>query len=161
MNTQISTDLQRTWQVAKDNHWQFRVVGSGEMPLEPVYKDQWWYLPLTPDMDVPNEGKKRLEALRRAGVRIQGVIVAHESPKLLTTFKKAEKKPEFKITFNPKALTDILRILGQITSAFIAFTVWLITSVFSATLLIDPALIVVLESGEKVEVMTWYDSISS
>lgn len=160
MNTQISTEAQMVLELGKARHWQFRVMGKEDMPLEPYYKDQWWFLPLTPDMNVPEEGKRRLEALRRAGVRIYGVIVAHEAPKLLTTAKKTRKKPGIATDFKSSTLPIIVRIFGALASAFITLCVWLIGAVFSTVLFIDPVLIVVLESGERIEVLKWFDFTS-
>lgn len=160
MNTQISIEAQRVLELGRTQHWHFRVVGKGEMPSAPYYKDQWWYLPLTPDINVPEEGKRRLEALRRAGVHIQGVIVAHETPKLLTTDKTARKKPEMATDFKSSTLPDIVRIFGALASAFVTFCVWLIGTVFSTALLIDPALVVVLEGGERILVFKWLNSTS-
>lgn len=152
MNTQIiSNEARKAVVIGLQSHWQFRVVGNGTLPSNPVYKNEWWFEPLTTQA-IPEEGKARLEALRRSGIRFQGVVVAHEAPRLLTTEKKVEKKPDFKISPS----TDILTVLGSLASGIAAFSLF-VFSLFFQAILIDPALIVVLEDGTWVEVMTWYE----
>lgn len=154
MFTQIvfSPEAKKAIAVGKKEHWHFRVVGSGEPLKEPVYKNQWWYEPFTPNSNIPQEGNTRLNALRRAGIRFQGVVVAHEAPRLLTAAKKVEKKPDSKISLSP----DILTVLGSVASVFLMMAVFVFSAFFQAVL-VDPALIVVLEDGTWVEVMTWYE----
>jgi len=152
MNTQIiSNEARKAVFLGSQNHWRFRVVGNGEPPKEPVYKNEWWFETLT-TQSIPSEGKDRLEALRRAGIRFCGVVVAHEAPRLLSVEKKVEKKPDLKITVSPSILT----FLGSLASGFLMLAL-LVFSAFFQAILIDPALIVVLEDGTWVEVMTWYE----
>lgn len=146
MNTKIiSRDAKRAVELGRKEHWRFRVIGQGEVPMEPSYRDHWWFQVITD----PTHGKDRLEALRRAGVRFKGIVLAHEAPLLLS----APKEPDSKI--NPsipayQSSTDGL-VLG------LAMGLVLLARVVFQAILSDPALIVVLEDGTWLEVATWYE----
>lgn len=148
MNTIISQQTRQALAVGMTNLWLFRVVGTGEVPNEPTYRDKWWFEPLTAQ-NIPSEGKRRLDALRKARVPIKGVVYAHEAPKLLMAPKPP--KPDFKISSS-----DIVTALGDV--ARVILTVFgVVFALFFQAILVDPALIVVLEDGTWVEVMTWYE----
>ncbi len=66
--------------VGKEHHWRFRVVGNGGMIEEPDFKNGWWYCP---ESTTPPEAVGRVNALINRGVKIQGVIVAHETSNAL------------------------------------------------------------------------------
>jgi hypothetical protein len=151
MNTIISSEAKRAIDLAYKEHWRFRVVGHGELPKEPSYKDQWWFIP-TAD---PEHGKDRIDVLRRAGVRFKGIVVAHEAPRMLV----APKEPDFKINPSP-SIPATNKSTGDLASGLAMGLVLLISVVFQA-LLLDPALIVVLEDGTWLEVTTWYEPITS
>lgn len=126
MNTIISYQARQAIAIGRQNHWRFKVTQK---------RDEWVY----ETVEVPQVGKDRIDALRRAGVRINGFVVGHEAPRLLTA-PKEEKKHDFKIT--PVSIPDLSWMLELVVTLF-----------FSA--LLDPALIVVLEDGTWLEVMNW------
>ncbi len=146
MNTQIiSYEAKKAIAVGRRNHWRFRVTGQGELPKESAYKNEWWFEPVTD----PEYGKERLAALRRAGVRFKGIVIAHEAPRLLV----APKEPDFKI--NPSIPAS--NMSTNDLASDLAMGLVLLISVFFQAILLDPALIVVLEDGTWLEVMTWYE----
>ncbi|MBE0649912.1 MAG: hypothetical protein IH595_03625 [Bacteroidales bacterium] len=153
MNTQIvhSVEARKAISLGLQLHQCYKVVGQGELPTEPIYKNEWWFETWT-TQEIPEEGIRRLEALKKAGIAIKGVIVAHEAPRLLAAEKKVEKKPDFKISRS----TDILTFLGSLASVFVMLAMFVVSAFFQAVL-IDPALIVVLKDGTWLEVMTWYE----
>ena len=148
MNTIITNEARKVLLLGLQNHMIFRVVGSGEAPHEPVYKDEWWFERLD-GQNIPLEGKRRLEVLRRAGIHIQDVIVAHEAPRLLTAPKKER---DSKIS-PPKG---ILTFLVTLASVYVQLVLFVVAILFQ-TVLIDPALIVVLKDGSWIEVVTWLE----
>jgi len=147
MNTIISPEAKRAIDLAYKEHWRFRVIGQGELPKEPSYKDQWWFQPITE----PEKGKDRIAALRRAGVPIKGLVIAHEAPRLLS----APKEPDSKIN---TSIPNLGAPSSDLASGLLMGLVLLGSLVFQA-LLVDPALIVVLNDDAHtwLEVMTWYE----
>lgn len=130
MNTIISYQARQAIAIGRKNHWRFSVTEK---------RDEWVY----ETVEVPQVGLDRIDALRRAGVRINGFVVGHEAPRILTA-PKEEKKHDFKIT--PVSIPDL--------SFLFEFAFLIVGAVFRAVLL-DPALIVVLEDGTWLEVMNW------
>lgn len=150
MNIQrMSPETQIVMQLAKEKHWGFRVCGSGDMIKDPVYKHQYWLIPLTQnDSTIPKAAINRVEAIKKTGVGVKGVIVVHEAPKYLTAPKK-EKKPVDVSSYTTP-------ILGSITAGLTAFfTLFGYLFLLVPLLLIDPMCIVVLNDGTYVEVMRW------
>jgi hypothetical protein len=145
MNTLVLTNqASAAMKVANEHHWQFKVLGTGKVLTEPIYTDSWW---LTPATKIPAAGLKRVDALRKAGIPIKGFVIAHEAPKLLAA-PKEEPKPQPTQTSSSIPSFDASFILE---GALLAFGL-----IFRA-MLIDPALIVVLEDGTYLEVLTWLD----
>ena len=146
MNTQlISHEARKAVQVGYDNHWRFRVVGQGEVPEKAFYQDEWIFDPV----QVPVVAQDRISALKRSGIHIKGFVVAHEAPRLLTA---PAPKPDFKNGLTP----DILPDTNQLFSNLIQGLLFFVTLILQVALL-DPAVIVVLEDGTWLEVMTWYE----
>lgn len=147
MNTQLITyEARRAIQIGYANHWRFRVVGQGEVPAQSFYKDEWVFEPI----DAPQVAQDRIETLKRFGFGIKGFVIAHEAPRLLTA--PAPKKQDFKNNQTKDILPEVEAIFG----VFLKGVLFFFSLVFQAALL-DPALIVVLEDGTWLEVMTWYE----
>jgi hypothetical protein len=147
MNTKIiSYDARKAVQVGYDNHWRFRVVGQGEVPAESFYRDEWVFEPIK----APQVAQDRIEKLKQSGIRFKGFVIAHEAPRLLSA--PAPKKNDFKNNQTSGILPDAEALFGNLLKGFLFF----LTFVFQVALL-DPALIVVLEDGTWLEVMTWYE----
>ena len=149
MNTQIISQQARQAILAgRRIHQRFKVVGHGDLPEEPFYKDEWWFETI---QTMPDKGKACLEELQRAKVHIKGMVIAHEAPRLLTAPKATPKKEDFEVPANP-----ILPAVEVVASVFVTILLVVFGLAFRAVLL-DPALIVVLEDGTWLEVMTWYE----
>ena len=146
MSTQIISDQARkAIHIGYDNHWRFRVVGKGEIPKGPIYKDEWVLVPVI----APEMGKERLNALQASGIRFKGFVIAHEAPRLLSTPASIPKKANF-------TSDSILPDAGTLVSHLVAGLIFCFSLLFQAVLL-DPALIVILEDETWLEVMTWYE----
>src|SRR5687768_14066312 len=149
MQTQLITpEARKAILVGRSNHWRFRVLGQGDMPAESFYKDQWVFEPHTTVPNIPKEGYPMLDALRRSGVHFKGYVIAHEAPRLLAAPKEAPK-PDVKKT------PDILPATQNFD--FFVMLLPLIFELLFRVVLLDPALIVVLEDGTWLQVMTWYE----
>lgn len=146
MHTLISSDARKAVQVGYENHWRFRVVGQGNVPEKSFYKDEWVFVPVA----APTMAQDRLDTLKRSGIRFKGFVVAHEAPRLLTA--PAPKKHDFKNSQTETILPDASIFFGKLLQGLFFF----IGLLFQVALL-DPALIVILEDGSWLEVMTWYE----
>ena len=140
--------------IARENGMTMRVIGQGDVPLEPFYMDEWWYSLVSAESTIPAEGLRRIEALVKGGVPIESLMIRHEAPRLLTAPKeqKQEKKEE------PVSLSsfDLLPVLKAIT-AVLGAVLAVFGYIFITTIQLDPALIAVLPDGTWVEVVTWYE----
>jgi hypothetical protein len=140
--------------VAERNGMTMRVVGQGDVPLEPFYLDEWWYSRVSAESTIPAEGVRRIKALVKGGVPIECLIIRHEAPRLLTApreEKQAEKeKPNRDVTFNAlPVLEAIVAVLGAFLAVF--------GFIFVMAIRLDPAIIAVLPDRTWLEVVTWYD----
>lgn len=150
---QVSETAKQTIQVGRAHRWWWRVAELREYPLAPRYRDGWWFVPSDP-ASLPGFARQRVEAIRNAGIPIQGVVVAHEAPRLLP----APKNPR---TPKPVVPRPILR---KALAAAAALSVLLLYAtglslVFGLTLLLDPVVYVVLNDGNGrstwIEVVRW------
>jgi hypothetical protein len=129
MNKIISYEAKRAIAIGRRNHWRFRVVSKAP---------EWVY----EEVLAPTVALDRIAVLKRAGVPIKGFVIAHEAPKLLAAPKEEPKPPSPQILLDFSPLEEVLKFVGNL---------------FLIAILLDPALIVVLEDGTWLEVMTWYE----
>lgn len=144
----ISDDARYALAVGRDNHYWFRVLGAMGVIPQPVYKDEWWFLPYEPGLNIPEKALKRAEILK-SEIPIKQMIVAHEAPLLLCA--PAPKKKE---------LPDIGNVVGVMfkTAGVVLLAMFSIVGLaFTTALMSDPALICVLPDGTWIEVMRWYE----
>jgi hypothetical protein len=146
-----SRDTQLALEMADEEHWDFRVLGTEGMLDDPLYRDEWWFIPLDSEMIIPQRALKRVEAIQNLGIRTQGLIVAHEAPLLLNEPQKPKlviqhDELEQMIVQFANFVMEVARIFGLI----VLFSL-------SSIVMLDPALIVVLEDGTWVEVMRWVE----
>ena len=90
----------------------------------------------------------------KGGVSIDGLMIRHEAPRLLTAPKEEKRvekeKPDAIPTFNAfPVLAAILGVLGAVLAVF--------GYIFITAVQLDPAIIAVLPDGTWLEVLTWYD----
>src|SRR3990170_3904076 len=84
----VSDEAVEAIELGRKNHWWFRVLGDGGMIDAPVYQNGWWFEPLiSSECTIPSTAMRRVDILKSAGIKIQGCIIAHEAPLLLTAPK--------------------------------------------------------------------------
>src|SRR5688572_1189801 len=109
--------------VARSNGMTMRVVGQGDVPLDPFYLDEWWYSLLSAESTIPAEGVRRIKALVKGGVPIECLMIRHEAPRLLTApqeekqGKKEKRATDDSLNVLP-LLQVILGVLGAIVAVF-------------------------------------------
>lgn len=143
--------------VARNNGMTMRVVGQGDVPLEPFYLDEWWYSRISAESTIPAEGVRRIQTLLKGGVPIDCLMIRHEAPRLLTAPKeeKQVKKEEAASmpTFNALSLLEVIVIaLGAVLAVFGYVFIAALTAIQ-----LDPAIVAVLPDGTWIEVVSWYE----
>lgn len=146
----VSREAREVVNFGREKHWRFHPIQASGKLATPVIIDDWLFIPVDDDTSIiPGTALARVEAIKSAGFKTQGLILAHEAPKMLPMPKR---QPKPKTEEAPKVNTSL--IVEFITGALEVFGYVLL---FSAMAIVDPALIVVLEDGTWLEVMTWYE----
>ena len=140
--------------VARNNGMTMRVVGQGDVPLEPFYLDEWWYSLLTAESTIPAEGVRRIEALVKGGVPIECLMIRHEAPRLLTAPEEEKQTPKGKT--DTYIATGAFALLGAIV-AVLGAVLAVFGYIFITAIQLDPAIVAVLPDGTWLEVVTWYE----
>jgi hypothetical protein len=84
--------------MARKNHLGIRLVGLGDVPEQPVFRNGWWYEPLTAESTLPAAAVKRAQTFLNAGIRPKGFVIAHETSNLLPAPTSA---PQVKTRLSP------------------------------------------------------------
>jgi hypothetical protein len=147
MNTQIQTPIF----VLPD---QYDVVGSGEMPTEPVQVGMWWVVPADQyPKKIPKEATQRLFEFLKTGTPCIGFVIADDMAKIEYEREQEKKKQE---------LTKKIVTVGAISAAaplilpVIGMGLGLAAMVFGLCAY-DPMLIAVLEDRRWVCLDSWFD----
>lgn len=136
----------------RKRHMRFHVRGQGDVPLEPFYKDEWWYEILKSDSIIPAGTKERIEVLKKAGIPITALVIAHEAPRLLVA-PKEESMPVRVDDDTSFDLSSVVEAVSELLRVALAVFGFLLVSAIS----LDPALIAILPDGTWLEVATWYE----
>lgn len=178
----ISNEAKEVLTMAREKHWGVRIIGEGDMLTSHVHEDDWLYIPLEQDHSIiPKRALDRLRAIKAAGIRTQGAIVAHEAPRLLAPPKQDSKIAGIDKKKIKRALLTgtVLAVAGGgVMVAFVTIVVSIVAVLFAAMAavgvlmgfafmlvsvgcLIDPCLIVCLddEYGTRIELMRWISEV--
>jgi hypothetical protein len=146
MNALQSNELTKVMMLAERKHWWIKPLGVEEPITKPIYRNGWWFVPLKEDKSIiPSKAIRRVKELRKIGIRIGRIIVAHEAPKELCA--PIQPKPIRVPSKQVHTSTDLSGLVGVLVMA--------LPYLLLAPLFIDPALIVQLPDGTLVEVMRW------
>jgi hypothetical protein len=148
MNTQtklyFSEVAERAIKEGEKHLYRFKIVGYGPVPEKPYNQGFWYIEPVAK----PPRGARRIKLLMDAGVRIKGIVVAHEA-----------KTDDFKINL-PSIPNETWREIGEIAlKVFLGMglVVGFIALAFLNICLNDPAVIVILEDNTWLEVENYYE----
>ncbi len=152
MDALISPLAHKALAIGQKHHWGFQVVDKIDIPEEPTYKAGWWLESL---QEAPQEAQDRVMALERAGIRVKGIVLAHEAPPLLPA-----PAPDIKIA---PIVSDarkvavgagaVLLVASQVVAVAAAAAVAMPVLLLAA--MVDPKVLVVLEDGTMMEVVRW------
>ncbi len=151
--------------LAEEKHWGIRDLGYKEVPTIPKFVDGFWEEPFS-DSNTNRMAVKRLRAIQAAQIPMKGYFIRHETTRQLTAPVKTKKafpwKPVMVAAVAAVAVTGIaVGLLAALVVALVgvvAMAVLVPSAMFMGVLAaacIDPALVVVLASGEALEVGRW------
>ncbi|MEM2126046.1 MAG: hypothetical protein QXQ53_06585 [Candidatus Methanosuratincola sp.] len=142
---------------------------TGEIS-SPIRIGNWVYAPATASI-IPADAKKRIELILKSGLNPTQIIVGHELvevpqlPGPVVTKPTPLSIPSIKeIKISPETEEAIIQAL--VTTGKVAVELAKITAVGTGMMLyglavalasVDPSVIVVLEDGTWVEVLSWYE----
>lgn len=158
----------RAVKVGRKNKRRFRPLACADELEEPLFFNDWWYIPIAEDDSaIPEEASSRVNMLKAAEIEVVDLIVAHETTKLLPppAGESTADKRKAKMERRRGQLAGVGKAASLIMTAMFLGALAgleLLGLIFGSVLMIDPALIAVVrdpETGEKVwiEVATWYD----
>ena len=154
----ITDEARYAMEVGREHHYRFRVVGTGGMIDEPVFKNGWWYCP---ESTTPPEALGRVNVLVQSGLKLQGFIVAHETSNALPAPKVAPSpKVSAQVKTAPQPTVSTLSSIDLETVVMVALKVagfLMLMPLMLFGLALDPGVIIVLEDGTWLEVMYWFD----
>lgn len=166
----ISPQAKHALDEARKNHLRFRVLEKTGEISSPVRIGNWVYAPATASI-IPADAKKRIELILKSGLNPTQIIVGHELvevpqlPGPVVTKPAPLSIPSIKeIKISPKTEEAIIQAL--VTTGKVAVEVAKIAAVGTGMMLyglavalasVDPSVIVVLEDGTWVEVLSWYE----
>ena len=165
-----NAQAERAAQVARKNRWGIMFLMNAGFLDRPLYKNGWWFVPTQDESTLDQRALKRLNAFRDAGVQITQLIVAHQTTNLLSA-PPAPPKEKILPKIKKEIDTNILPAVGKIAEvtargtllllklavAVVGVTAYGAVSLLGSLVLLDPALIAVLEDGTWVLVYSWFD----
>jgi len=145
--------------LSRENHWHVKIVDGTGMIDSPEYWDGWVCEPVSlSDSTIPAAALGRVDQILKKNVPIKGFILAHEAPPMLPA-PQVKPKPLIRWEEIPwdDIATGMVTALGYGVMAAGAVAVSaLVLPLIAVGVLLDPALIVVLDDGTRVEVASWW-----
>jgi len=145
--------------MSRENHWHVKVVDGTGMIDSPEYWDGWVCEPADlSDCTIPGDALRRVDQIINKGIPFQGFILAHEAPPMLPA---PQIKPKPLIHWEEIPWDDIATgmatALGYGVMAVGALAASaLVLPLVAVGVILDPALLIVLDDGTRVEVASWW-----
>lgn len=147
-------------EIGRKNRKTFRPLEARGVLAEPVYREQWWFVPIAEDKSViPQEALYRVELLQKAGIPMKDLIVAHQAPLALMAPKRAQEIDHHKREVASGIAQVLMYLVIGVGLVIGGLPLLVLSAVF-----VDPALIVVLSTddpetdGMWLEVCAWDES---
>lgn len=172
----ITPQAKQALDVARKNHKRFRVLEKTGEISSPVRIGNWVYAPATASI-IPADAKNNIDLILKSGLNPTQIIVGHElvevpqlpgpivtKPAPLTIPKIKEIQitvPNIKeIKISPeveKALITTGKIAIEVAKVAAVGTGLMLYGLAMALATVDPCVIVVMEDGAWVEVVSWQE----
>lgn len=168
----ITPQAKQALDVARENRMRFRVLEKTGELNSPVRISNWVYAPANAAI-IPADARKRIELILKSGLNPTQIIVGHELvevpqlPSPMITKPAPLTVPKININeikISPETEQAIKQAL--LTTGKVAIEVAKIAAVGTGVMLygmamalasVDPSVIVVLEDGSWLEVLSWYE----
>lgn len=167
----ITPQAKHALDVARENHKRFRVLEKTGEISSPVRIGNWVYAPTTAAI-IPADAKNRIELILKSGLNPTQIIMGHELVEVPQLPGPVVTKPapltvpkininEIKISpETEQAIKQALVTTGKVAievAKIAAVGTGLVLYGMALALAADPSVIVVLEDGSWVEVLSWYE----
>jgi hypothetical protein len=162
----ITPEAKKVLDVARENHLRFRVLDRTGEISSPVRSGNWVYAPVVASI-IPADAKKRIELILKSGFNPTQIIAGHElvevpqlpgpvvtkpAPLSVPNIKEIKISPEVE-----KALITTGKVVLGIATIAAVGTGLALYAMAMALASVDPSVIVVMEDGTWIEVMSWYE----
>jgi hypothetical protein len=152
-------------QVAAAHQWPFRVLGVAPVPAEPLFYNNWWFLPAAADhSEIPARPLERVQAIYEAGIRPKAWVILHEARPQLPPPADAPKVSPLEFWAHRMAghSLTVIKFTGTVLATVVvplAVTVLGVSMMaalgLASVLLADPCLIAVTDDDVWVMVDSW------
>lgn len=147
-----SADTQQLLLLGRNRNWGFQVLGRAPMPETAFRVGDWLLAPAQSDSTaIPVRSLARVQAILRAGIRLQGFVLVHEAPKLLNA-PAGSSRPSAALSQSPqqslvKWLGAAGGVLAVAAAAAAGLVIVAVVVMALASILIVPALLLVAAAG--------------
>jgi hypothetical protein len=167
LNPAGSPQVQELMTLARQEAWDFAVLGQAPMPKQPIRLQDWLVVPAEQDTsEIPERALERVQAIFATGIRPKGFVLVHEAPMQLPAPQGGERPIlEPRWTLDPEHTQQVIKGLSFGVTAFarvMVAAVGLVTTVIlpavflTGAALIDPILIAVTEDDHWIEIDRWW-----
>jgi hypothetical protein len=170
VNNLITPQAKHALDEARKNHLRFRVLEKTGEISSPVRIGNWVYAPATAAI-IPADAKKRIELILNSGLNPTQIIVGHElvevpqlpgpvvpkpAPLTVPNIKEIKISPETEEAIK-QALVTTGKVAIEVAKIAAIGTGLMLYGMALALASVDPSVIVVLEDGSWVEVLSYYE----
>lgn len=158
-NSQNSLAVEELFELARNEFWNFSVLGQAPFPTQSIRLKDWLIIPTEQDTSqIPPRAMARVHAIFDAGIRPKGFVIVHEAPMLLPAPKEDEHNFLETIDWekirvaSSHGLLAVAKVVGAIATGII----WTVSAMLSVGLgAMDPILIAVTEDDYWIEIDRW------
>jgi hypothetical protein len=160
-SARISSETHQVITLGEREGWHSAFLGQAQLPDETVHLENWMIVPAAQDSsEIPLRTYRRIQTLFANGIRPQGFVVVHETPRLLSQ-PKSEPKPASRqgtprFQGNPEIVSSAAQsVFSGMTKAVLGSLPFLFGTIALGIAMIDPIVVAVMEDGSWIEIDRW------
>ena len=157
----ISPETQQVIALGEREGWHSAFLGRAQLPSEPVHLENWLIVPAAQDSsELPLRTYRRVQTLFANGIRPQGFVVVHETPRLLGRSSRepepAARRTAPRFQGNSETGSSVTQtLLSAVTKAVVGSLPFLFGTIALGMAMIDPIVAAVMEDGSWIEIDRW------